>query len=203
MMGKCLVRAILPLACEQALQLWWVNTQASSGPHPVAVMSPFASGSRMTSRAYPKLTACSMATVPSLKENMTKTQVENCVAIDATIEQTQEIIWNITYTCHLTCLFSNFTECHSSCNFNDRFLRMKDQRQHATKLTVLVASKIKRHNLKCCHFRKFLKKNNILHPAPNWEEKVSNWPCPQFVSPFLGFKKDENFHFNYSRDQQT
>ena len=53
-------------------------------------MSPFASGSCMTSRAYPKLTACSMATVPSLKENMTKTQVENCVAINAITEQTQE-----------------------------------------------------------------------------------------------------------------
>ena len=34
MMGKCLVRAILPLACEQALQLWKANVQASSGPHP-------------------------------------------------------------------------------------------------------------------------------------------------------------------------
>lgn len=84
---------------------------------------------------------------------MTKTQVENCVAIDAMTEQTQEN--NLKHeTHHLTCLFSKFTECHSSCNFNDCFLRTKDQRQHATKLTVLAASKIKIHNLKCYHFKK-------------------------------------------------
>ena len=57
-------------------------------PTPLAVTS--LCGSYMTSCAYRKLTACSLATVPSLKENMTKTQVKNCVAIDATTEQTQE-----------------------------------------------------------------------------------------------------------------
>ena len=156
----------------------------------------------MTSSAYPKLRAYWLAAIPSLKENMTKTQVENCVVIDATTEQTQEN--NLKHdTRHLTCLFSNFTDCPSPCNFNDRFLRTKDQRQHATKLTVLAASKIKRHNLKCCHFRKFFKKNNILHLAPNWELEFLTGHAHQFVSPFLGFKKDENFHFNYSRDQQA
>ena len=54
-------------------------------PTPLAVTS--LCGSYMTSCAYRKLTACSLATVPSLKENMTKTQVKNCVAIDATTEQ--------------------------------------------------------------------------------------------------------------------
>lgn len=86
----------------------------------------------MTSRSYPKLRACSLATVPLLTENMTKTQVENCVAIDAMTEQTKEN--NLKHYLHLSlelAYFSNLTECHSSFNFNDCFLRMKDQHQHS------------------------------------------------------------------------
>lgn len=59
-------------------------------PTLLAVTSSFECGSRMTSHAYPKLRACSLATVPLLKENMTKTQVGNCVAIDAMTEQSKE-----------------------------------------------------------------------------------------------------------------
>ena len=56
-----------------------------------------------------------MATVPSLKENMTKTQVENCVAIDAMTEQTQEnnlkhyLHPSLELACFLTLL--NVTTC--------------------------------------------------------------------------------------------
>lgn len=63
-------------------------------------MSSFECGSRMTSRSYPKLRACSLATVPLLTENMTKTQVENCVAIDAMTEQTKEN--NLKHYLHLS-----------------------------------------------------------------------------------------------------
>lgn len=88
----------------------------------------------MTSRSYPKLRACSLATVPLLTENMTKTQVENCVAIDAMTEQTKEN--NLKHYLRLSLELAYFltllnVTAHLHCNFNDCFLRMKDQHQHS------------------------------------------------------------------------
>ena len=117
---------------------------------------------------------------------MTKTQVENCVAIDAMTEQTQEN--NLKHYLHLSLELACFlTLLNVTAHVTSMIIssERKISANTATKLTVLVASEIKRHNLKCCHFRKFFKKNNILHPAPQLRGKSFSLAMP--ISSFPHF----------------
>ena len=49
------------LACEQALQVWRAKLAAREHAPLLAIASPIACGSRVTSRDFPKRRACSQA----------------------------------------------------------------------------------------------------------------------------------------------